>query len=171
MRSITVVAVVAGTLAATAIAPTVKLKRDEVEVAVPSADLMALLRRRFTDSPDDVLALQDDRAVRRFSGRAGPFPYRTVELVTFGPDWITFDHLAGPFSHCHERFTFTDHGGSTTVAHTGEFRLRGGIWSALLAVGPVRRAFETHVHDHMVEMALMVSDQSDATPSSSHKSQ
>ncbi len=65
MRSRTVVAVVAGTLATTAIAPTIKLKRDEVEAAVPSAELMALLRQRFTE-----------------------------------------------------------HGGSTTVAHTGEFRLR-----------------------------------------------
>ncbi len=153
MRASSVAAVAAGTLGALAIGPTVKLRHDEVVIPVESSLLIQTLRERFVDSPDEILAIQDDRMVRRFSGQAGPFPYRTVELVTFGPDWITFEHLSGPFSRCRERFEFLSHSGSTTMTHTGEFRLKGGLWTALLAYGPVRRAFESHVRQHMLALA------------------
>lgn len=76
-----------------------------------------------------------------------------MELVKWETDAITFEHLAGPFTECHERFEVTPCSTGTQVTHTGSFRLRGGLWTALLAIGPVKRAFEANVHRHLDALA------------------
>lgn len=134
--------------------PTVSLARDEVEVARPPDQLLAEFRERFSSSPIDHLCAQPDRLIRRFAGRAGAFSYRTVELVTYDDSGITFEHLAGPFSSCDERFDFAPCAIGTRITHSGTFRLRGGVWAAPLAVGPVKHAFEAHVRAHLEALVL-----------------
>ena len=141
------------TLAGLALSPTITLAKDEVDVPIPPDRLIEEFRRRFSESEADILASGGDRMVRRFAGKAGPFPYRTVELVEVHADAITFEHLSGPFSQCDERFQFTPVDEGTRITHTGTFQLRGGLWTAPLAIGPVKRAFEAHVHEHLVAMA------------------
>lgn len=149
MRSHHAALVGVATLAGLAVSPTIKLAEDQVDLPIPPDRLVEEFRRRFSESEADILADGGNRLVRRFAGKAGPFPYRTVELVEIHADAITFEHLSGPFSHCSERFQFTPSDGGTRATHTGTFRLRGGIWSAALAIGPVKRAFEAHVREHL----------------------
>jgi hypothetical protein len=144
---------VTGTLAGLTLSPTVTLRPDEIDVAVAPGRMLDEFRERLGAAKDQIIAEDGDRLVRRFEGTAGPFPYRTVELVTFAADGVMFDHLAGPFSHCHERFSFDRVATGTRIVHTGTFRLRGGIWTAPLALTGVRRAFETHVRRHLEELA------------------
>ena len=132
--------------------PVVHLRDDHVEVGATRQELLDGLREHFVDSPEHVLVADDRHVVRRFAGRAGLFPYRTVELVTFEDDSITFEHLAGLFRHCHERFQLSATVSGTRLTHTGNFVLRGGLWTALLALGPVRSAFEAHVHHHLRQL-------------------
>ena len=144
---------IVGTLAGLAVGPTVTLRRDQVDIPVPPDELLANFRARFADAEEEIIVNDGDTLVRRFSGRAGPFPYRTLELVTYHPDSITFDHLAGPFLRCHERFQVDPTATGSRITHTGTFRLRGGLWTAPLALTAVRRAFETHVHEHLEALA------------------
>ena len=72
-----------------------------------------------------------------------------VQDVPEGEVEVTFEHLAGPFQSCHERFDLSATNTGSTVTHTGTFQLRGGIWTAALAVGPVKQAFEHHVQSHL----------------------
>ncbi|RDI74012.1 hypothetical protein Gocc_2109 [Gaiella occulta] len=91
-----------------------------------------------------------DVLVARFAGEAGPLRYHTTELVTFSDREIAFEHLAGSFHGCHERFRFLDAGGGRTrVEHSGAFTMRGGLLGWILAVVVVRRLFESHVAEHM----------------------
>lgn len=136
------------TLGGIAIKPRVTLRQDQVVLAVPPDDVLVHLRERFSQGPG-VVAADSNRVVRHFSGRAGPFPYRTVEIVSFEPGAITFEHLQGPFAACHERFDLTLTSTDTRLTHSGSFRLRGGIWTWPLAVGPIKRAFEDHVAEHL----------------------
>jgi hypothetical protein len=136
-----------------AIKPTVTLRPDEVDIAVSPDLLLAHFRRTFADDQERIIADEGHRLVRRFSGQAGPFPYRTIEIVTHHPDAVTFEHIAGPFSHCHERFQLDAIPTGTRMTHTGSFRLRGGLFTAPLALTSVRRAFETHVRQHLEALA------------------
>lgn len=97
-----------------------------------------------------MIAGDDRRVVRRFSGRAGRLTYATVEIVGFEADAITFEHLRGPFAACHERFDLTSTATGSRVTHSGTFTLRGGLWTWPFAVLVVRRAFERHVREHLV---------------------
>lgn len=133
--------------------PRIDLKEDSVEVGLEPDELLEEMRERFASSPEDILALEPDRLVRRFAGSEGTFSYKTIEVVRYERDAITFEHLAGPFAECKERFQLTPIPSGTRLTHTGHFRLRGGLWTLLLAVGPVKKAFETHVHGHFETMA------------------
>jgi hypothetical protein len=137
--------------------PSVTLRPDRVEIAAAPDTIIELLQARFRDGPDVVVA-SEDRLVRRFAGRAGLFPYRTTELIAFAPDGVTFDHLAGPFATCHERFHIHPHGATTTLEHTGDFALRGGLWTFALFAAPVRNAFEAHVRHHLHQLAAELAD-------------
>lgn len=130
----------------------VRLTEDTVLVDAAPDEIVDRIRSRLSEGPD-VLAVEHNRLVRRFSGRAGRFRYETVELVTYGPTTIGFEHLAGPFAQCCERFTLehTD-GGRTRMTHEGTFVLRGGLWTWPLARTAVKRAFEQHVHDHLIAL-------------------
>ena len=147
----------AATLAGLTLSPTITLAEDQVDVPIEPDRLIEEFRRRFSQSEADILANGGDRLVRRFAGKAGPFPYRTVELVEIHADAITFQHLSGPFSQCDERFQLTPVEEGTRVTHTGTFRLRGGLWTAPLAFGPVKHAFEAHVREHLLAMAAELS--------------
>lgn len=76
-------------------------------------------------------------------------------LVNFSDSQVTFDHLAGPFAKCHETFDLqpSADGLGTCLVHSGTYRLRGGLWTALLALGPVKMAFEAPVREHMQDIA------------------
>jgi len=144
----TALTAVAATLVGLAVKPRVHLREDHVLFAAPPDTVLAHFRARFADDPE-VIAADADRLVRRFQGRAGPFPYRTVEIVGFESGAVTFEHLRGPFATGHERFDLTPSGAGTRLTHRGTFRLKGGLWTWPLAVGPVRRAFEAHVLAHL----------------------
>jgi hypothetical protein len=47
---------------------------------------------------------EEGSRVPSIAGSAGRFSYRTVELVVFESDAITFAYLSGPFLRCHEWF-------------------------------------------------------------------
>jgi hypothetical protein len=145
------------TMAGLTVRPRVELARDSVEVALPPDELIEVFRERFADSPGDILAIEPNRLVRRFAGTEGPFKFKTLEVVRYEDHAITFEHLAGPFYECNERFEFEATPSGTLLTHTGSFRLRGGLWTAGLAIGPVKKAFESHVHGHFQNLADQVS--------------
>jgi hypothetical protein len=153
MRILHVGFTAAATIAGLTVRPRVELARDSVEVPVPPAELIEVFRKRFADSSDDILAIEPHRLVRRFAGTEGPFKFKTVEVVRYEDDVITFEHLAGPFYECNERFEFAPTPSGTLLTHSGSFRLRGGVWTAALAIGPVKKAFESHVHGHFQNLA------------------
>jgi hypothetical protein len=136
------------TAAALRLRPTITLTDERVEVDRSPDEVIRAFRDRMT-SGDEVIAAGGDRVVRRFSGEAGRFRYDTVEVVSFEPMSITFEHLRGPFSRCRERFDAAPHGGGTTLTHSGSFALRGGLFTWPLACTAVKRAFERHVREHM----------------------
>ena len=144
---------VLGSIGALFVRPRIEMADDSVDVGLAPAELLALMRERFAGSPDDILAIEPHRLVRRFSGSEGRFTYKTIEVVRYEDDAITFEHIAGPFAECNERFQLTPIRGGTRLTHTGYFRLRGGLWTLLLAAGPVKKAFESHVHGHFETMA------------------
>lgn len=130
----------------------VRLADDAVVVDAAPDEIVDRFRSRLSEGPD-VLAAEQGRLVRRFSGTAGRFRYETVELVTFETTAIGFEHLAGPFAHCRERFTLELVGSvRTRMTHAGTFVLRGGLWTWPLALTAVKRAFEQHVHDHLIAL-------------------
>ena len=143
----------AGSIGALFVRPRVELAEDSVDIGLPLERVLADMRERFASSPEDILAMEPNRMVRRFSGSEGKFSYKTVEVVRFENDAVTFEHIAGPFAECNERFQLTEIPGGTRLTHTGYFRLRGGLWTAPLAVGPVKKAFENHVNGHFQTMA------------------
>ena len=128
--------------------PIVTLAEERVEVGRPPGEVIRSFRDRMS-SGDDVIAGGGDRVVRRFSGDAGRFRYRTVEVVSFAPTSITFEHLRGPFATCRERFDASPCGAGTVLTHSGTFALRGGLFTWPLARTAVKRAFEHHVREHM----------------------
>lgn len=133
--------------------PTVALRRDVINFSVSPSVVVQSLKDGLGSDLQSVLAAGDDRLVRRFEGTAGRFTYQTVELVRFEPEAVTFEHLSGPFLSCDERFDVRATDGGSAVTHSGTFRLRGGLWTAALALGPVKRAFEEHVRSHLNELA------------------
>jgi hypothetical protein len=143
----------AGSIAALNLRPRVQLARENIEVSATTEELIETFRERFAESPDEILAIERDRLVRRFSGAEGPFKFNTVEVVRYEPTAITFEHLAGPFAECLERFEFTAMPSGSRLTHTGSYRLRGGLWTAALAFGPVKKAFESHVRGHFENLA------------------
>lgn len=132
--------------------PRIALAEDSVVLGRPPADVVELFRSRMRSGPE-VVAASEDAVVRSFSGRAGAFPYHTVEIVRFEATAVTFEHLRGPFATCDERFDLTPTGDGSRLTHSGTFTLRGGLFTWPLAVGPVKRAFERHVQEHMADMA------------------
>lgn len=140
-------------LACMSVAPTVRLAPESVRVAISPTDVIAQFRTWMGDGTD-VVAAGGDTVVRRFSGQAGHFRYSTVEVVTFGPTWLTFEHLKGPFKSCSERYEAAPTSDGTQLTHTGTFALRGGLFTWPLARAAVKRAFEQHVRDHMQALRL-----------------
>lgn len=153
MRILQLALMPAASVGALFIRPRVELARDSIEVQASPEELIETFRKRFGDSPDDILAMEDDRLVRRFAGSEGKFTFNTVEVVRYEDAAITFEHLAGPFAECNERFDFQATPSGTMLTHSGSFRLRGGLWTAPLAIGPVKKAFEAHVRGHFENLA------------------
>ena len=157
---ITFVGPIAAAIAALFVRPKVELARDSVEVALSPPELLEVFRQRFAGDADAILAAEPDRIVRRFAGTEGPFSFKTVEVVRFEDAAVTFEHLAGPFAECNERFDLqpigaeVNGGPATLLTHSGSFRLRGGLWTVPLAFGPVKRAFEAHVRGHFENLAV-----------------
>ncbi len=135
------------------IRPVIRLDPHAVEVEADREALVADIRERLSTNAD-VLLEGPDGIVARFAGRAGVLPYRTLELVRFGPDSVDLEHLGGSFDYASERFSLVaGENGRTRMEHAGEFRMRGGLigWTfGRLAVKPV---FERHVAEHMAKTA------------------
>lgn len=88
--------------------------------------------------------------VEGFDGSAGHLPFMTIELVTFSDGEVGFEHLAGSFHACREKFVLLDEGGGRTrVEHSGTFTMRGGLIGWVAGRLVVRRLFEAHVAEHM----------------------
>lgn len=109
---------------------------------------MRRIRQHFESG--NVLVRDGDRLVARFGGNAGPFGFRTVELITFAVSEVTFEHLGGTFQACWERFAVEPADqGRARLAHEGWFVMRGGLWGWLLGLMAVRRLFVQHVEQAM----------------------
>jgi hypothetical protein len=65
----------AGAIALLSVRPKVQLARDEVIVPVAPGDFLAEFTRRFANTHDDILAMEEHRLVRRFAGNEGPFAF------------------------------------------------------------------------------------------------
>lgn len=91
--------------------------------------------------------------VARFAGQAGPFSYRTQEIVRFNDRSVTFEHLEGPFHSCLERFLVVDDGDASTVSHTGEFTMPWGLPGWLFGITVVRPLFERLITGELDRMA------------------
>lgn len=115
-------------------------------------EVLAGFRTRMADHPD-LLVADDDAVVARFEGTAGPLPYRTVEVVRFSTDEITFEHLRGPFIHCEEAFQLETSEHGTAVTHVGTFTMRGGLVGWIAGRLWIRRLFEQHVAAELTRMA------------------
>ena len=151
MRPVPFLACAAASLVALRWTPTVTLAEDTVVIDTSPEHLVGRFRE-LLGAGDDVIAAQQDRLVRRFHGQAGRFRYDTVEIVTFGPSSITFEHLAGPFARCAELFEFARGTTGTSVSHSGTYALRGGLWTWPLSRTAVKQAFERHVHEHLTSL-------------------
>lgn len=156
VKAVGVTAGAVAALGALAVRPTVRLVADQVEVDAGPEQVIANLRDWITRS-EGVIARGDHSVVCRFSGRAGPFRYATVEVVTFEPSAITFEHLRGPFAACHERFDLTRTDTGTRLVHTGTCQRldvfpAGGLWTWPFARLVVRGTFERHVREHLHSM-------------------
>lgn len=130
---------------------TIELRPHSVEVRASRERVVARLREKL--GAGEVLLESGDSFVARFSGTAGVFAYATVELVTFTPEEVRFEHLGGTFAACTERFLLRELEGRTRIVHVGEFQLRGGLVAWLLAGRAVRSGFEAHVAQHLDVLA------------------
>lgn len=102
----------------------------------------------------DVLIGEPSRAVVRFSGRAGPFRYRTVEDVRFLDSIATFEHLQGPFHRCREAIHIEpESSGGATIAHGGELAMRDGLLGWVFGVAAIRPVLERHVGSQLRQLA------------------
>jgi hypothetical protein len=151
MRPVPLLAYAVASFAALRWTPTVTLAEDTVVIEASPGQLVGRFRERL-GAGDEVIVAQQDRVVRRFHGQAGRFRYHTIEVVTFGPSWITFEHLDGPFARCAELFEFARRTTGTSVSHSGTYALRGGLWTWPLARTAVKSAFERHVHEHLTTL-------------------
>lgn len=140
-----------GWKAAGKVSPTIPFRPRAVVAPAQPGELVERMRDRLRGA--DVLVDGGDRLLARFSGRAGPLRYRTLELVTFAPGEVRFDHLGGSFRACSERFAFRGEGGQTRVEHSGSFTMRGGLLGWALGLLLVRRLFEEHVAGHVESFA------------------
>lgn len=133
------------------IRPLIRLSPHAVEVEANREVLVADIRERLSTNAD-VLLDGPDGIVARFAGRAGPLPYRTLELVRFHPDRIDFEHLGGSFHSASESFALTNgRSGGTRMEHAGEFRMHGGLLSWPCGRFVVKPLFERHVAEHMAK--------------------
>lgn len=145
--------VIAGLVAAWRIRRTIVLRRDEVHAQAAPEDVFERLRTQMLAS-GDVVAGDSGGAVVRFSGRAGPFRYRTVEAVHFSGTTATFEHLNGPFDQCRETIRVgPGERAGTEVTHDGELVMRGGLIGWCFGIAVVRPLFERHVADHLRALA------------------
>ncbi len=151
MRRSTMAMTVLAALAARAVPMTIRLTPDKVVVRAGPDEVLAQFRGHLVENSDTIVAAERC-VVARFRGRAGWFRYRTVELVTFESEAVTFEHLRGPFASCHERFQLAPTPTGTRVTHTGTFALRGGLWSWPFGVSVVKPVFEAHVRAHLQQM-------------------
>lgn len=116
------------------------------DVIVPGTPDEVRRRIEAKHRAGNVLVAQDDALVARFGGSTGPFQFHTVELIRFGPEEVTYEHLGGTFLACRERFLLRAEGaGSTRIEHSGVFKLRGGLLGWLLGRLVVKRLFEDYV--------------------------
>lgn len=159
MRPVPLLACAAAAYAALRWSPTVTLADDTVVVDASSERLVSRFRQRLSVG-DDVIVAQQDRIVRRFHGQAGRFGYHTVEIVTFAPSSVTFEHLVGPFVRCTELFEFARVSAGTSVSHSGSYALRGGLWTWPLSRTMVKSAFERHVHHHLIALGDELAERS-----------
>lgn len=137
-------------LAALGVRPSVALRRFEVTFDCSPAEAVEAFERKLLETA--VESSRPGEVVARFEGRAGPFSYRTREVVRFTDRAVAFEHLQGPFRSCAERFVIASNGSSTTVAHEGTFTMHGGLLGWLLGIAVVRPFFERVVADELLGM-------------------
>ncbi len=112
---------------------------------------MAELRAEVDGAPN-VLVRSPDSLVATFSGQAGGFRYRTVELG-FTDRRVTFEHLSGPFQSAEESFDLVSlPDGGTALEHRGHFKMRFGLLGWIFGRLAVRRMFEALVATHMAQL-------------------
>jgi hypothetical protein len=132
--------------------PPVRLGRVVVPADVP----VETLRQRLIDRLDqaDVVARGDGVTIAAFQGRAGPFPYHTLEEVRATPDGVTFRHLRGPLPRVEETIAVTPTGPRTaSLVHTGTVEVRGGLVGWIFGVLVVRPVFDAHARSHLAQIA------------------
>ena len=147
--------IVALGVAALGLRPPVSLRRCEVSIDCSAAEAFEAFERKLSETAA-VESSCPGEVVAQFEGHAGPFSYRTREVVRFTDSAVTFEHIEGPFRSCAERFVIASNGSSATVAHEGTFTMRGGLAGWLLGMIAVRPFFERLVADELAVMASSV---------------
>ena len=133
-----------GWLLARRLHPDIPLGPHDVVVPGPPDEVRRRIEAKHRSG--DVVIAGENAIVARFGGAAGPFAFRTVELIRFGENEVTYEHLGGTFLACHERFLLRPDGDSATrIEHVGVFKLRGGLFGWALGRLVVKRLFEDHV--------------------------
>ncbi len=160
-------AFLAGAIAARALTvgagPPIRLRPHSVRLKGAPEEVVAGLRAQFDAAPN-VLVRSADSLVATFSGHAGAFRYRTVELVRFSDRRVTFEHLSGPFQSAQESFNLVSlPAGGAVLEHRGHFTMRFGLVGWVFGRLVVRRMFEALVATHM---ARLVNESADASGSS-----
>jgi hypothetical protein len=133
--------------------PSLRLREHTVQFdGVERSEVRGRFQARLADNPDVVVGT-DDVVVARFAGKAGPVPFRTVEVVRLLDDRASFEHLRGPFVRCEEVFELRPGRDGTAVTHSGTFTMRGGLIGWLGGLVWVRGLFERHIAAEMDHMA------------------
>lgn len=145
----------AAAIAAARVQPAIPLRPDAVDVPVAHGDVVDWFSTQV-DEHADVIARDEAVAVARFAGRAGPFTYRTVEVVELTTDGVRFEHLRGPFAACEEWFDLRPVGSTTVIEHRGHFRMQYGVAGWIFGLLAVRPAFEQHVAHRLRSMPALI---------------
>ena len=149
LRSISVVLVLGSWL----VRPSIDLGCDSVAFPGESPnDIMSRFRERLGNK-SDIVAAEQDRMVAHFAGKAGPVPYKTLEIVGFEKQRVSFEHLTGPFLACTEAFEIDGSEEGSSVTHAGQFTMRGGLLGWVLGRLWVLRLFRQHVKTELEQMA------------------
>ncbi len=99
----------------------------------------------------------EDTLIADFATKAGPFTFRTREMITFRPpDRIDFEHIRGPFKSCSESFILTPDNQGTQLTHTADFSLKLPLLGDFIGRTIAAPRFRAVVMEHLGQVKQKV---------------